>query len=36
MLFSEIEVQKRAHALNRAPILPNPSEAPAEQKGPEQ
>ena len=23
MLFSEIEVQKRAHALNRPPILPN-------------
>ncbi len=25
MLFSEIEVQKRAHALNRPPILPPPS-----------
>jgi TldD protein len=36
MLFSEIEVQKRAHALNRAPILPNPSAAPADEKGPGQ
>jgi len=27
MLFSEIEVQKRAHSLNRPPILPAPSEA---------
>src|ERR1700677_4586607 len=36
MLFSEIEVQKRAHALNRPPILPNPSEAPADGKGPGQ
>jgi TldD protein len=26
MLFSEIEVQKRAHSLNRPPILPAPSE----------
>jgi TldD protein len=26
MLFSEIEVQKRAHSLNRPPILPSPSE----------
>ena len=26
MLFSEIEVQKRAHSLNRPPILPPPSE----------
>jgi TldD protein len=25
MLFSEIEVQKRGHALNRPPILPPPS-----------
>jgi len=25
MLFSEIEVQKRAHTLNRPPILPSPS-----------
>jgi hypothetical protein len=25
MLFSEIEVQKRAHSLNRPPILPAPS-----------
>lgn len=25
MLFSEIEVQKRAHSLNRPPILPSPS-----------
>jgi hypothetical protein len=24
MLFSEIEVQKRAHSLNRPPILPPP------------
>ena len=24
MLFSEIEVQKRAHSLNRPPILPAP------------
>ena len=27
MLFSEIEVQKRAHALNRPPVLPPPSES---------
>jgi len=27
MLFSEIEVQKRGHALNRPPILPPPSNA---------
>jgi len=27
MLFSEIEVQKRAHSLNRPPILPPPSAA---------
>ncbi len=27
MLFSEIEVQKRAHTLNRPPILPSPSDA---------
>jgi TldD protein len=26
MLFSEIEVQKRAHSLNRPPLLPSPSE----------
>ena len=26
MLFSEIEVQKRAHSLNRPPILPSPPE----------
>lgn len=26
MLFSEIEVQKRAHSLNRPPILPAPSD----------
>jgi predicted Zn-dependent protease len=26
MLFSEIEVQKRAHSLNRPPILPSPTE----------
>jgi TldD protein len=25
MLFSEIEVQKRAHSLNRPPILPSPA-----------
>jgi TldD protein len=25
MLFSEIEVQKRAHSLNRSPILPSPT-----------
>ena len=25
MLFSEIEVQKRAHTLNRPPVLPSPS-----------
>ena len=35
MLFSEIEVQKRAHSLNRPPILPSPMEdMPAPQKQP--
>jgi len=29
MLFSEIEVQKRAHSLNRPPILPPPAETDA-------
>jgi len=29
MLFSEIEVQKRAHSLNRPPILPAPTDQPA-------
>jgi TldD protein len=36
MLFSEIEVQKRAHSLNRPPILPSPLDGSAEpglQKG---
>ena len=33
MLFSEIEVQKRAHSLNRPPILPSPVEdMPASEK----
>jgi TldD protein len=36
MLFSEIEVQKRAHALNRPPILPTPVDAPESEKGPGQ
>jgi TldD protein len=36
MLFSEIEVQKRAHALNRSPILPSPAETPGDGKGPGQ
>jgi len=30
MLFSEIEVQKRAHSLNRPPILPSPTESDSE------
>jgi TldD protein len=33
MLFSEIEVQKRAHALNRPPILPTPADASGSGKG---
>jgi TldD protein len=33
MLFSDIEVQKRAHALNRPPILPTPGEAAGPGKG---
>lgn len=33
MLFSDIEVQKRAHALNRPPILPTPAEASDSGKG---
>ena len=32
MLFSEIEVQKRAHSLNRPPILPSPAEGAAKEK----
>jgi TldD protein len=32
MLFSEIEVQKRAHSLNRPPILPPPSEGESSEK----
>jgi len=36
MLFSEIEVQKRAHALNRPPILPTPGDAPDSEKGPKE
>jgi predicted Zn-dependent protease len=36
MLFSEIEVQKRAHALNRSPILPSPAETSGDGKGPGQ
>ena len=31
MLFSEIEVQKRAHSLNRPPILPSPTDTPSGQ-----
>jgi hypothetical protein len=27
MLFSEVEVQKRSHSLNRPPILPAPAAA---------
>jgi predicted Zn-dependent protease len=35
MLFSEIEVQKRAHSLNRLPILPAPEgEGPGKDTGP--
>ncbi|MBZ5572183.1 MAG: peptidase U62 [Acidobacteriia bacterium] len=33
MLFSEIEVQKRAHSLNRPPILPSPTGTPSGQAG---
>ena len=33
MLFSEIEVQKRVHSLNRPPILPAPSDAAAKESG---
>jgi len=33
MLFSEVEVQKRTHSLNRPPILPSPSEIPSGQTG---
>jgi predicted Zn-dependent protease len=33
MLFSEIEVQKRAHGLNRPPILPTPGDAADSEKG---
>jgi len=33
LLFSEIEVQKRAHSLNRPPILPAPSDAAAKESG---
>jgi TldD protein len=29
MLFSEVEVQKRAHSLNRPPILPAPTDSPS-------
>ncbi len=37
MLFSEIEVQKRAHSLNRPPILPSPTESDSEKAaGPKQ
>jgi TldD protein len=32
MLFSEIEVQKRAHSLNRLPLLPSPSVEGAKEK----
>jgi len=32
MLFSEIEVQKRAHTLNRPPILPPPSDGASSEK----
>ena len=35
MLFSEIEVQKRAHALNRPPILAPPNDAPEKNPGPQ-
>jgi len=33
MLFSEIEVQKRVHSLNRPPILPAPSDVAAKESG---
>lgn len=33
MLFSEVEVQKRAHSLNRPPILPSPTDTPSGQAG---
>jgi len=33
MLFSEVEVQKRAHSLNRPPILPSPADTPSGQAG---
>jgi len=33
MLFSDIEVQKRAHSLNRPPILPPPGFEVGESKG---
>jgi TldD protein len=33
MLFSEVEVQKRAHSLNRPPILPSPNGLPSSQAG---
>jgi TldD protein len=33
MLFSELEVQKRAHGLNRPPILPTPGDAADSEKG---
>lgn len=33
MLFSEIEVQKRAHSLDRPPILPAPADRPSSQTG---
>jgi predicted Zn-dependent protease len=35
MLFSEIEVQKRVHALNRPPILAPPNDAPEKNPGPQ-
>jgi TldD protein len=33
MLFSEVEVQKRAHSLNRPPILPSPTDTSSGQAG---
>jgi len=36
MLFSEIEVQKRAHSLTRPPVLSPPSESPTKPAGPTQ
>jgi len=33
MLFSEVEVQKQAHSLNRPPILPPPTDIPSGQAG---